>query len=494
VLLSGYLHPSTTGNHVFYLASDDQGALWLSTDENPLNKVLIAYEPEWNPVRAYNTMERYIADESPVNVSPQIYLEYGKKYFIEAAMKEGTGGDNLAVAWRMPGAGDVQDGDSPIPGEYLSPLEFDPANLPPLSAYFILHPESRLGILGHSVTFSCFVAGSAPIQLQWRRNDIDIPGANGLTYTTPPLTSNDDGATYTVWAENSGGTASSEAALRVIEPVPGRHYEIILSPGITWDQAKTAAEELLWNGRPGHLATITSEQEDLHIEALRQEAMETIDFDVGLRQFWVGGYQLADQSSVADGWFWVNDEGPIPMSGDLGYSNWILWNEYESEPNDCCGTTGVEDNEENHLAIGLNGLFGWNDSQGGLMGFVVEFDGIAASIDILPGSEVNPVNLKSKGLLPVALLTEKQSGFDARDVDLSSPALGDPTLTWKVAALRSAWEDVDKDGHLDLVLLFSIPALLEAGAINSSSQQLELHALTLDNVFVSGADVIRIVP
>src|SRR5262249_53011835 len=46
--LSGYLTPPTTGEYTFYLASDDQGALFLSTDEDPTHKVQIASEPIWN--------------------------------------------------------------------------------------------------------------------------------------------------------------------------------------------------------------------------------------------------------------------------------------------------------------------------------------------------------------------------------------------------------------------------------------------------------------
>ena len=51
--LSGWLIPPTTGNYKFYLASDDQGALFLSTDATAANKKLIALEPQWGPFREY---------------------------------------------------------------------------------------------------------------------------------------------------------------------------------------------------------------------------------------------------------------------------------------------------------------------------------------------------------------------------------------------------------------------------------------------------------
>jgi hypothetical protein len=45
VQLKGYVEPPVSGDYVFYLCSDDQGALFLSTDADPANKGLIASEP-----------------------------------------------------------------------------------------------------------------------------------------------------------------------------------------------------------------------------------------------------------------------------------------------------------------------------------------------------------------------------------------------------------------------------------------------------------------
>ncbi|NQU24917.1 MAG: lamin tail domain-containing protein, partial [Candidatus Nealsonbacteria bacterium] len=43
----GYLYPYATGNHTFWIATDDGGELWLSTDETPANKARIAHVPGW---------------------------------------------------------------------------------------------------------------------------------------------------------------------------------------------------------------------------------------------------------------------------------------------------------------------------------------------------------------------------------------------------------------------------------------------------------------
>ena len=87
---------------MFYISSDDQGELWLSTDDNPANKKLVCSEPQWNGSRVWTGGDRR-NPAAPENISNPIGLEAGKFYYVEALMKEGVGGDNLAVAWKTSG-------------------------------------------------------------------------------------------------------------------------------------------------------------------------------------------------------------------------------------------------------------------------------------------------------------------------------------------------------------------------------------------------------
>jgi hypothetical protein len=89
--MMGYLYPPETGQYIFSLAGDDNGQVWLSTDESPANAKLIAEETGWQPIRAYQAS----GDEA---TSSEVFLEAGQIYFIEAFVNEGGGGDNLAVA------------------------------------------------------------------------------------------------------------------------------------------------------------------------------------------------------------------------------------------------------------------------------------------------------------------------------------------------------------------------------------------------------------
>jgi hypothetical protein len=130
--LSGYLVPPTNGAYVFYLASDDQGALFLSTDENPSNKVQIAYEPQWGGYREYtNSVNQATRGTPPVNVSGLIPLKAGKTYYVEALMKEGGYGDHLSVAWKTPGGAIPGNGADPIAGQFLAYLDRDAIEVGP---------------------------------------------------------------------------------------------------------------------------------------------------------------------------------------------------------------------------------------------------------------------------------------------------------------------------------------------------------------------------
>lgn len=106
----GYICAPVTGNYTFYIAGDEQDGLWLSTDENPANKVLIAYNVSHVNSRAWYT--------TPTQKSAPIRLLKGARYYIETLHKEATGADHLAVAWQIPGG----PFEGPIPGSRLSPI------------------------------------------------------------------------------------------------------------------------------------------------------------------------------------------------------------------------------------------------------------------------------------------------------------------------------------------------------------------------------------
>jgi hypothetical protein len=71
------------------------------------------------------------------------------------------------------------------------------------------------------------------------------------------------------------------------------------------------------------------------------------------------------------------------------------------------------------------------------------------AIDVMPGSAVNPVNLKKGGVVPVALLGS--AALDVAAVDGATVRFGRDGAAGAASALPLAREDVDGDGRLDLV-------------------------------------------
>lgn len=109
--IRGYLCPPSSGYYTFFVASDDNSEVWLSSDENPANKTKIAYVTGWTYKRQW---DRYLSQKS----APQNLIA-GKKYYIEVLHKDGAGGDNVAVGWQLPNA----TLERPIPGPRLSPFK-----------------------------------------------------------------------------------------------------------------------------------------------------------------------------------------------------------------------------------------------------------------------------------------------------------------------------------------------------------------------------------
>lgn len=111
--IRGYILVPATGSYTFWLASDENGQLWLSPDTDPANKQMVASV-------STSTASREWIKEAGQKSAP-ISLVAGQKYYVEVLQKEGTGNDNVAVGWSRPG----QSSSAPaeiVPGAVLSPF------------------------------------------------------------------------------------------------------------------------------------------------------------------------------------------------------------------------------------------------------------------------------------------------------------------------------------------------------------------------------------
>ncbi|MGI9427606.1 MAG: PEP-CTERM sorting domain-containing protein [Bythopirellula sp.] len=159
---------------------------------------------------------------------------------------------------------------------------------------------------------------------------------------------------------------------------------------------------------------------------------------------------------------------------------------------DCCVALGISDSTL-YLTSSRPGA-----PTDGLLGFVNMWQAPiaeAVSVDVKPGSEPTPINLNSKGVLPVAILSTEE--FDARQVDVETLLFGDPLLIADgkspVSALRGKFEDVDDDGLDDLTLKFSMRELLNNEVLGIDTVEGYLAGQTVEGVQFAGRDLVQIV-
>lgn len=138
--LRAYLLAPADGGYVFYLASDDQAALYLSTDKDPANRRQIAFEPDRRLPRQWfggpSTNTSHISEPIP--------LQAGRVYYLEVLMKEGDGPDHLAVTWQQPGQPAPTNGAPPIPLDALRLYEANDVVTNP-AVYFTVRASDREG-------------------------------------------------------------------------------------------------------------------------------------------------------------------------------------------------------------------------------------------------------------------------------------------------------------------------------------------------------------
>ena len=224
--------PQTT-NYVFFLASDDDSDLFLSTDSTPANKHLIAQETVWSNSRQWFTSgggsvlaskrsDTFAGTTWPTGNT--ISLTAGVQYYLEGVHHQGTGGDGFAVTFKFAGAPDPADGSAPtLTGNLLGVNAYNNTYItltsvpqgvavnPGANANFAVSAIS--GYLGDPAGVP-----APPISYQWQslpfgaQQFANINGATSTSYTTPILTSADDGSQYRAVLTTAGNFTNSPAA------------------------------------------------------------------------------------------------------------------------------------------------------------------------------------------------------------------------------------------------------------------------------------------
>ncbi|HWV98267.1 MAG TPA: LamG-like jellyroll fold domain-containing protein [Candidatus Acidoferrum sp.] len=237
--VSGYFIAPVTTNYVFFVCSDDDSDLFLSTDSSPANKQLIASETVWSNTRQWlsssggSVVASKRSDQFTGTTWPggnTISLTAGTVYYIEGDHHQGGGGDDFAATFKFAGVPDPANGTPPaLLGNSISTYAYNntfitlnaqPANVVAVQgtvAAFTVNAAS--GYLGGSAT------GPAPsILYQWQSAPAgsgaftNTPGPAGNTYTTPLLKLSDNGAQFRAVLTTAGAAATSAVATVTVVP------------------------------------------------------------------------------------------------------------------------------------------------------------------------------------------------------------------------------------------------------------------------------------
>jgi len=89
----------------------------------------------------------------------------------------------------------------------------------PVAPTITTHPQSQTVTTGVSVSFSVTATGTAPLSYQWLKNEVNITGATGSTYTISNVASTHAG-NYQVIVRNSVNSVTSNTATLTVNPLP----------------------------------------------------------------------------------------------------------------------------------------------------------------------------------------------------------------------------------------------------------------------------------
>src|SRR5947209_11058322 len=161
--------PPATGTYVFWMACNYSGALFLSPDESPANKVLIAYQDIGICPRCWYNF--------PNQQSTNMFLQAGQRYYLEALQIAGGGDDALAIGWKLP------DGtlEQPMPISRLIVFGLPATTVP----VFTSQPTNVTVLENSPASFRVGVSNLDVVTYQWMRNGTNLPGTFGATYTLP---------------------------------------------------------------------------------------------------------------------------------------------------------------------------------------------------------------------------------------------------------------------------------------------------------------------
>ncbi len=245
--VSGFFIPPTTDHYVFFLSSDDNSDLYLSTDSDPAHKTLIAQQTGWDNmdswfsgnggsgVPAQKRSDQFSPDNGVTVPGAGGYsLTAGNLYYIEAVHHQGGGGDSLGVTYQTMSQMNDLSWSIVFTNGVPSLLQTTNHNIalisyPATTLTWVTQPTNTTVAQGLSGSFYASTASDSEFvrSYQWYRGGAPIAGATSSSLLVQNLTTTDNGAQFFVVASTALGElsiTSSVATLTVSSPVVERGW------------------------------------------------------------------------------------------------------------------------------------------------------------------------------------------------------------------------------------------------------------------------------
>jgi PA14 domain-containing protein len=265
--ISGYFIPPATDDYVFFVNSDDDSDLWVSTNNLPSGKRLVAQETSWanpllwagdhgnlSPVMPQKRSDSWSPDNgATMPYSTGIHLIGGQQYYMEIDHSEGGGGDNVEATYKRVSDNDPWNGmDTKFRGNVLGTFAprcsfvaftTQPTNktvAPSLSgsvSFVAVGTSDSTVPVGITGDVRPLVGNWPKVMYQWQKNGTDIPGATSSTLSlNGPILPSDSGAQFLCriralgYADNSLNPIWSNSAPATLTVTP--NIPLTYEPGI----------------------------------------------------------------------------------------------------------------------------------------------------------------------------------------------------------------------------------------------------------------------
>jgi len=147
--------------------------------------------------------------------------------------------ESLANFWSTSN-GSVVAGTCSVGSRTIVVLEAVPLAVAPA---ITLQPSGQTATVGRPVTFTAAASGTPAPTYQWQKNNVNINGATGASYSLAHVVPADAGS-YKLVASNSAGTAASNAAALTVKTVAA-DFNVDGGSDVLWQDTATG-ERVIW--------------------------------------------------------------------------------------------------------------------------------------------------------------------------------------------------------------------------------------------------------